>query len=254
MQADHLSDDETRRYMRQLVISPFNTKGQLALKSSRVLVIGAGGLGSPVIAYLAAAGVGEIVIADPDTVSISNLNRQIIYGVGDIGTSKAVAAADFAQRLNSNIRTVPLPERIEEGTVEPLVRRCDIVVDGSDTIETRRTVAEACLWTNKVLVAGAVGQLEGLVTVFPPQGVRRPVGFDQIFPTDASSSDASCSAIGTIGAVTGVIGSLMAMETIKLLAQLGQSVSGRVIRYDALSGRLVETALGGSRHRLLVGG
>lgn len=249
-----LSDNEMRRYMRQLVIQPFNGDGQAALKAAAVLIVGAGGLGSPVVAYLAAAGVGRLTIVDHDQVSVSNLNRQVLYRTADVAQSKAQLAAAFATALNPEVTAIPLTEPLDERNAVGLVADHDVVVDGTDNIASRRAVAEAALLNGKTLICGAVGQLEGFVTVFPPRGLRRPNGFDTLFPPVRGAAEASCEAVGTIGAVTGVIGSLMAMETIKVLSGLGTPVEGRVVRYDALSGEFRSSGLDKAPQRYLVGG
>jgi molybdopterin/thiamine biosynthesis adenylyltransferase len=248
-----LSDADYLRYMRQLVIQPFNISGQTRLKDARVLVVGAGGLGSPVIAYLAAAGVGQLSIVDHDEVSLSNLNRQVLYRTDDVGERKAEVARLFARGLNSEISVSAYPVRIEAENVDHLVSSHDVVVDGSDNIETRRSVAAACLRHGKVLVCGAVGQLEGHVCVFPPKGVEVPSGFDTLYPPE-NGAGSSCEATGVIGAVTGVIGSLMAMETIKVLARMGQPIEGRTILFDALAGRFEDRSLTERAPKYLVGG
>lgn len=250
-----LSDDEVRRYIRQLVVSPFGTPGQLALRSARVLVVGAGGLGSPVIAYLAAAGIGTLGIVDNDDVSLSNLNRQVLYRSSDVGASKAERAAAFAAALNDEICVVPHKVRLDVSHALELVANCDVVVDGSDNITTRRLVAAAALRLGRPMVCGAIGQLEGHVAVFPPRGVAIPVGFEQLYPDSFSDDAPSCEANGVIGAVAGVIGSIMAMETIKLISNLGSPIEGRVVHYDALTGRFSDVDLGTPpRLRVLVGG
>jgi molybdopterin/thiamine biosynthesis adenylyltransferase len=248
-----LSDNDVRRYIRQLVIPAFGQRGQLALKRAAVLVAGAGGLGSPVITYLAAAGVGRLGIADPDSVTMSNLNRQIIYHPGILGAGKAVAAAQFAKALNPDVEVVTHPEVIGLGNALSLVEGYDVIVDGTDNLLARRAIAGAALAARKPLVSGAVGQLEGHVSVFPPIGVGVPSGFEALFPSQ--DTPPSCEAVGVIGAVTGVIGSLMAMETIKLLSSLGQPLVRRAVRYEARAGTFSEITLDrGARVRALVGG
>lgn len=236
-----LSNAELVRYMRQLVIQPFNSQGQERLKSARVLVVGAGGLGSPLIAYLAAAGVGHLTIIDDDEVSLSNLNRQILYRTVDTGAAKAELAAAFAHALNDEIEVAAQALRLDEDNVDLLVDAHDLVVDGSDNIDTRRLVAAATLRLGKVLVCGAVGQLEGHVSVFPPRGVGVPAGFDALYPRTVGAQ--SCEAVGVIGPVAGVIGSLMAVEAIKALCGMGQSLTGRVVHYDALAARFTDQLL-----------
>jgi molybdopterin/thiamine biosynthesis adenylyltransferase len=249
---DGLNDEEIRRYMRQLVIPELNQQGQLSLKNSRVLILGAGGLGAPAIMYLAAAGVGHLTIADGDTVAISNLNRQVLFRNGDVGHAKAARAAQAVSALNEHI-AVATRGRLAPEDMPLEVHKVDLVVDASDNIETRRAVAMACLAMRRPLVTGAVGQLEGQIAVFLPRDALAFQGFDQLFPDTGAA--ATCEAVGTIGAVTGVIGSLMAMEAIKALANLGTPIEGRVIHYNALAGTFRDTRLVEQRRlRVLVGG
>lgn len=252
---DVVRDENLKRYMRQYVIPEFGARGQSALEKSSVLIVGAGGLGSPVVAYLAGAGVGRIGIVDHDTIALSNLNRQVIYQTAAVGSSKAEAARDFALALNPSIEVLAFSEAISFGNCLDLVQSFDIVVDGTDNIDTRRTVATAALRSCTTLVCGAVNQLEGHVAVLPPCGVGVPTGFDVLFPAHLNNNTPSCEASGVIGAVAGVIGSLMAMETIKVLSGLGTPIEGRVTRYFAATGRFEEHVLSsGPQLRVLVGG
>ncbi len=225
-----LNDGQLRRYMRQTVIAPFGTPGQVRLLHAHVLVIGAGGLGSPVLAYLAAAGIGTLTIADGDRVSVSNLNRQIVHRTSDEGRLKSERAAEFVAALNPGVQ-VTTHGYVSGAELPALAGAADVVVDGSDNLDTRRAVAAAALGAGKPLVTGAVGQLEGYVAVFPAVGVGLPAGFEALFPP--GPEPVRCEASGTIGAVTGVIGSLMAMETIKVISGLGRPLVRRAIHYDA---------------------
>lgn len=209
--------------------------GQQALKRSRVLVVGAGGLGSPVIAYLAGAGVGTLGIVDADAVSLSNLHRQVIHS--EIGLNKAASAAAFARTLNEHVDMVAHGEALGAGNAAALVKAYDLVLDGTDNLVTRRLVAATCATLGRPLVSGAVSMFDGQVTVFAPGGP----GFDDLYPIEAGDDDLpSCEATGILGPLTGVIGTLMAMEVIKLITGIGEPLIGRVLTYDGKGARFSE--------------
>ena len=210
--------------------------GQQALKAARVLVVGAGGLGSPAIAYLAGAGVGTLGIADADTVSLSNLQRQIIHTTAGIGTGKAQSAADFAHGLNPEIH-VALHPALTADNAASILADYDLVLDGTDNLLTRRAVAAAAQSLGCPLVSGAVSMFDGQVTVFAPEGPM----FADLYPDSASDDDLpSCEATGILGPLTGVIGTLMAMEAIKLITGIGEPLIGRVLTYDSQGARFSE--------------
>lgn len=235
MASDPLSPEETRRYARHLVLKGMGGAGQQALKRARVLVVGAGGLGSPAIAYLAGAGVGTLGIVDHDTVSLSNLQRQVIHS--EIGASKAQSAGRFAHSLNPHVQVVVHAERLEATKVATIIAGYDLVLDGTDNLATRRIVAQACETRGLPLVSGAVSMFDGQVTVFAPSGPR----FGALYPDEAEDADLpSCEATGILGPLTGVIGSLMAMEAIKLITGIGEPLIGRVLTYDGKGGRFSE--------------
>ncbi len=231
------SREETQRYARQLVLKGFGGAAQQKLKAARVLVIGAGGLGSPVAAYLAAAGVGTLGIADDDHVSLSNLQRQIVHNTADLGRPKVESAAGFLSRLNPHVTLEPNPVRIRPENGPALVSEYDLVLDGSDSLATRRAVAAATIATRRPLVSGGVSMFDGQVTVFVPGGPE----FTAIYPEAASESDMpSCEVTGVLGALTGVIGTLMAMEAIKLITGIGEPLIGRLLLYDGKAARFTE--------------
>jgi len=233
--SDPLSPEETRRYARHLVLKGMGGAGQQALKRARVLVVGAGGLGSPVIAYLAGAGVGTLGIIDHDTVSLSNLPRQVIHTRP--GDSKAQSAARFAGTLNPHVQTIIHAERLEAGNAASITGHYDLVLDGTDNLATRRIVAATCEALGLPLVSGAVSMFDGQVTVFAPGG---PL-FADLYPAEADDADLpSCEATGILGPLTGVIGTLMAMEAIKLITGIGEPLIGRVLTYDGKGGRFSE--------------
>ena len=209
--------------------------GQQALKRARVLVVGAGGLGSPVVAYLAGAGVGTLGIVDHDAVSLSNLHRQVIHT--QIGANKAESARQFAQALNPHVDVVVHGERLDAGNVAAILSRYDLVLDGTDNLVTRRLVAATAETLGLPLVSGAVSMFDGQVTVFAPGGPR----FADLYPEEADDADLpSSEATGILGPLTGVIGTLMAMEAVKLITGIGEPLIGRVLTYDGKGGRFSE--------------
>lgn len=232
-----LSADETRRYARHLVLRDVGGEGQQKLKAARVLIVGAGGLGSPAIAYLAAAGVGTLGVVDHDVVSLSNLQRQIIHRTADAGTGKVTSAQTFATAINPNVNVVPHAVRLEAGNAGGLVAGYDLVLDGTDNFETRRAVANAAERAARPLVSGAVSMWDGQVTVFLPGGRR----FADLYPVTPDADDLpSCELVGVMGPLTGVIGTLMAMEAIKLITGIGEPLAGRLLLYDGRSARFTE--------------
>jgi len=248
IEAPRLSPDEARRYARHLVLKGIGGAGQQKLKAARVLVVGAGGLGSPAIAYLAAAGVGTLGVIDHDTVALSNLQRQIVHTSRAIGTKKVVSARDFVEALNPDIAYVPHGLQLDEANAATILANYDLVLDGSDTLSTRRVVAGAAQALRLPLVLGAVSMFDGHLTVLAPH-LARPEGgfypgFSAIYPDDAQDDDLpSCEAVGIVGAVTGVIGTLMAMEAIKLVTGFGEPLYGRLLLYSGASARFTEVGL-----------
>ena len=234
-----LSPDETRRYARHLVLKGFGGAAQQKLKAASVLVVGAGGLGSPAIAYLAAAGIGRLAIVDPDIVSLSNLQRQVIHTTASVGSSKVESAGSFAAALNPHVALDLHAEAVTKDNADALVGAAEIVLDGTDNLVTRRVVAAACDRLGKPLVSGAVSMFSGQVTVFAPHLGGPP--HSALYP-DEASDDAlpSCEANGILGPVTGVIGTLMAMEAIKLVTGVGEPLVGRLLVYDAREARFSE--------------
>jgi len=237
-----LSDEELERYARHIVLPEIGGAGQQKLKRARVLVIGAGGLGAPVLEYLAAAGVGTLGIVDDDTVSLSNLQRQVIHGTDAIGAAKTDSAKAAIARINPNVAVEMHRLRLTEKNAPALIAGYDIVVDGSDNFETRYAVADACAAESKPLVHAAVGRFDGTLTVLKPfetgaDGRPNP-GYRDLFPeAPPPGLVPSCAVAGVVGALTGVIGTLQAMEAIKLITGIGEPLVGRLLLYDALSAR-----------------
>lgn len=223
------TDDEVERYARHLVLREVGGPGQQRLKAASVLVVGAGGLGAPAALYLAAAGVGRIVLADPDTVDTSNLQRQVIYADADVGRVKVEAAAERLRALNPHVHVDCAPVHLEACNAGPMVRGVDIVLDGTDDFATRFAVNAACVAEGRTLVSGAIGRWTGQVGVFR----ARPC-YQCLVPEIPPEAE-TCSAVGVVGALAGVIGSMMALEAIKLIAGAGEPLAGRLMIYDALS-------------------
>lgn len=227
-----LTDEEQRRYIRNTTLPQVGAAGQKRLMQASVFVIGAGGLGSAVIPYLAAAGIGHIGIADYDRVELSNLNRQTIYETGDIGRSKAQAARDRAQELNPDTRVTVHEERVESGNADALVKAYDIVADGSDNFATRFAVNEACFRQKKPLVTAALRAWEGQLAVFKSYENEQPCY--RCFVGAAPDDERGCRDAGVMGAFAGVMGSFQALEVIKEILGIG-TLTGKLMKVDGLS-------------------
>jgi molybdopterin/thiamine biosynthesis adenylyltransferase len=242
MTSDPLSPHEIDRYGRHILLPEIGGAGQQRLKNAAVLVIGAGGLGSPVLEYLAGAGVGTIGIVDDDRVSLSNLQRQTIHGTSTIGEKKARSAAARIRELNPNVTVDRHELQFTADNAPGLTFGYHLLIDGSDNIATRYAAADAAERARIPLVTGAVGRFDGSVTVLKPyetgaDGVLLP-GYRDLFPEEPPEGMLpACAETGVIGALTGVIGTLMAMEAIKLITGAGEPLVGRLLLYDALSAR-----------------
>ncbi len=239
---DSLSAEEIERYKRHLVLKEVGGQGQQKLKAARVLVVGAGGLGSPILIYLAAAGVGTIGVIDDDRVSLDNLQRQIVHDTAGVGTAKVASAAQSLQRVNPHVKVEAIEARLDAGNALELVSRYDVVADGSDNAETRYLVSDACYFAKRPLVFGAVGPFDGYVSTFKPyaraeDGTPLP-SYRCLFPeAPPPGSVPNCAEVGVLGSVVGVIGTLQATEVLKEILGIGTSLAGRLMIYDALSAR-----------------
>ena len=236
------SDDEIERYARHLVLAEVGGPGQQKLKRARVLVVGAGGLGAPVIQYLAAAGVGTIGIVDDDVVALSNLQRQVIHGTAAVGRLKTESARDFVAGLNPNVAVETHALRLTADNAGALVSGYDMVADGSDSFATRYAVSDACFHAGRTLVTAAVGRFDGSLTTLKPHlaaadGTPNPT-YRCLFPEPPPDGLLpACAEAGILGALTGVIGSLQALEVIKEVVGLGEGLVGRLLLYDARATR-----------------
>ncbi len=233
-----LSPEELRRYSRHLLLSEVGLAGQKKLKGARVLLVGAGGLGSPLALYLAAAGVGTLGIADFDRVDATNLQRQVLFSTADIGASKTEIAARRIRALNPGVEVEPHDGRANEVNVDELVAAYDLVADGSDNFATRYLINDSCVRVGRPDVWGAVERFEGQVSIFAhPQGPCYRCLFPEPPPPELIPT---CSEAGVLGVVPGVIGSLQATEVLKLILGIGDALIGRLLLFDALSMRFRE--------------
>lgn len=224
------SEDEVERYARHLVLSEIGGPGQQALKKARVLIVGAGGVGAPAALYLAAAGVGALGLIDNDTVGLSNLQRQIIFSTDEAGQPKVQAGAARLTALNPHVAVETFAERLTPANAAARIGAFDIVLDGTDDFETRHCVNAACVAAGKPLVSGALGRWTGQVGVF----AGRPCY--QCLVPDVPPDAETCSRVGVVGALAGVIGAMAALETIKLITGAGAPLTGRLMLYDGLAG------------------
>jgi adenylyltransferase/sulfurtransferase len=237
-----LRPDEIERYARHLVLREVGGPGQARLKQARVLVVGAGGLGAPLLQYLAAAGIGVLGIVDDDHVSLSNLQRQVIHGTPDIGHPKVSSAAAAIVRLNPHVRVEPHAHRIDGHNARALIAGYDIVADGSDNFATRYCVSDACFHEKKPLITGALGRFDASLTTIrahETQASGRPnPTYRCLFPHEPPPGTvAPCAEAGVLGALAGVLGSMMAMEVVREITGFGQGLVGRQLLIDAMSMR-----------------
>ncbi|WP_374546208.1 ThiF family adenylyltransferase [Rhodoblastus sp.] len=244
-----LTGEEIERYARHIVLRDVGGVGQRKLKAAKVFVVGAGGLGAPLLLYLAAAGVGELHVVDDDVVSVSNLQRQVLFGEADLGRPKVEAAADALRRLNPHVRVVGHQARLTAANIRALIEGCDIVADGSDNFDTRYMVSDACFYAKKPLVTAAVGQFDGsLTTLRPfetgPDGTPNPT-YRCLFPDKPPPGALpTCAEAGVLGALTGMVGSLMALEVVREIVGFGESMVGRLALFDLATMRFETLSYG----------
>lgn len=229
------------RYRRQIILPQFGIEGQKRLMHARVLMIGAGGLGCPVLQYLTAAGVGAIGIIDDDVVALGNLHRQVLYSVNDIGLSKAETAVRILRQLNPEINLIPINKRLTTENTLEIFSDFDIIIDGTDNFSTRYMVNDACVLLNKSLVYGAISQFEGQVSVFnyPLNGSEAAVNYRDIFPHPPKEDEVlNCADAGVLGVLPGIIGGMMANEAIKMITGTGEVLAGRLLTYNTLNNQV----------------
>ena len=232
----NLTDLKLERYSRTILLPEIGGKGQQKLLDSKVLVIGAGGLGSPVIMYLAALGVGKITVMDHDKVELSNLQRQIIHNYENIGVPKSESAAMFVRKLNPDTTVTSINEKISKKNANDLISQHDIIADGSDNFETRYLVADTSFINKKTLVAAAITKYEGQISTWKRKDNHSKPCFRCLFPSKPNNNQlTNCSSNGVIGSLGGFMGSLQATEIIKEILEIGESLAGYINLYDILN-------------------
>jgi molybdopterin/thiamine biosynthesis adenylyltransferase len=249
-----LTDDQLERYARHIILKEVGGAGQAKLLKARVLVIGAGGLGAPMLMYLAAAGVGTIGIVDDDVVSLSNLQRQIIHKTTLVGAKKVESAKEMLAAINPDINVITHDARLTPENAAALIRQYDIVADGSDNFETRFLINDVCYRERKTLVSAALSQFEGQLTTYRAfEGGHFPC-YRCLFPgPPGEGASRSCAEAGILGALAGVMGSLQALEVIKEILGLGESLAGYLLIYDALDARFRKVKFAKDPHCALCG-
>jgi adenylyltransferase/sulfurtransferase len=231
-----MTDDQLERYARHIILKEIGGAGQARLLSADVAVIGAGGIGSPAILYLAAAGVGTIRVIDDDAVALSNLQRQVLFGTADLGQPKAEVAMAAIARLNPDVKLIPINQRIDADNAALMLREADVVLDGSDSFATRLAVADAAHRLRIPLVSAAVGPFEGQIATYRGWETDKPC-YRCLVGDPQDAPERNCAETGVIGALTGVIGSLAALEVIRALVPFGTDMAGKLLIADLLSMR-----------------
>ncbi len=232
------SIDEVERYARHLVLREIGGAGQQQLKGASVLIVGAGGLGAPAALYLAAAGIGRLGIADADTVSLSNLQRQILYSHADVGRPKVQVAAARLSQINPHVVVEPIEAMVSEANARSVIGGYDLVLDGADNFASRFTVNAACVALARTLVSGAIGRWTGQIGVFAGQPCYRCLA------PETPPEEETCAAVGVVGALAGVVGAMMALEAVKLITGAGEPLTGRLLIYNALAGETRTVRIG----------
>jgi len=228
-----MNDNQLLRYSRQIMLPQIDIEGQQKLLAASALIVGAGGLGSPAAIYLAAAGVGNIVIYDNDVVDLSNLQRQIAHHTPDIGTDKVISTCQTLNRLNPDVNTRPVKQRLEGRQLELEVARADVVLDCSDNFSTRFAINEACVKQQTPLVSGAAIRFEGQVSIFTPGKNNSPC-YNCLYTSDGEELQ-TCATNGVIAPITGIVGSIQALEAMKLIMNIGETLTGRLLLLDGLT-------------------
>ena len=228
-----MNDAQLLRYSRQIMLPQLDIEGQEDLLAARALIVGAGGLGSPAAMYLAAAGAGQLVIADPDVVELSNLQRQLLHHDEDIGRNKAVSAQDTLATINPDIKIIPIAQRLQGGQLDDEVKLADVVLDCSDNFATRFAVNTACVKHRTPLVSGAAIRMEGQLAVFDSRQQDSPC-YHCLYK-EGEEADQTCSENGVLSPVVGIIGSLQALEALKVILSLGETLTGRLLAFDGLT-------------------
>ena len=244
-----------QRYQRQIILPEFGEEGQQKLLKAKVLVIGAGGLGCPVLQYLTAAGIGTIGIVDDDVVALNNLHRQVLYSVNDIGLSKAERATFILRQQNPDIRIIPYNERLTVQNALTVFDDFDIIIDGTDNFSTRYMINDACVLMTKPLVYGAISQFEGQVAVFnfKRNESDEAVNYRDLFPDPPKDDEIlNCEEAGVLGVLPGIIGTMMANETIKLITGIGELLANQLLTYNALNNQVYQLTLSAKKETHLL--
>lgn len=237
-----MNDDQLLRYSRHILLDAIGVEGQQRLLDSHALVIGAGGLGSPVALYLGTAGVGRITLVDHDTVDVTNLQRQIAHNLARVGQPKAESARETIAAINPDVQVLPVVQRADAAWLDRAVAEADVVLDCSDNFQTRQAVNAACVAARKPLVSGAAIGFDGQISVYDSRQAEAPC-YACIFPPDATFEEVRCSTMGVFAPLVGIIGSMQAAEALKLLAGVGSSLAGRLQMLDARSMEWTEIRL-----------
>jgi adenylyltransferase/sulfurtransferase len=225
-----MDDKQLLRYSRHILLPQIDVRGQEKLLASRVLIVGLGGLGSPVAMYLAASGVGHLVLVDHDKVDLTNLQRQIVHATERVGQDKTASAAHGLAALNPGVRVTTINQKLEGAALEEQVQQVDVVVDTTDNFASRFAINAACMRAGKPLVSGAVVRFEGQVAVFPPGGPCY-----RCLYAEGGGPDEACATLGVLAPAAGIIGSIQAVETLKVLLGIGLTLAGRLLLFDALN-------------------
>lgn len=226
-----MTDDQLLRYSRHLLLNEVGVEGQEKILHSHVLVIGAGGLGSPVVLYLATAGVGRITLVDDDVVDVTNLQRQIAHNMLDVGDFKAISAMKKVASINPDVEIIPVLKRVDAAQLDLLVKDADVVVDCCDNFATRHAINAACVKHRKPLVSGAAIRFDGQITVYDARSEASPC-YACIFPPDANLEETRCATMGVFAPLVGIIGSMQAAEALKLISGAGTALTGRLQMLD----------------------
>ena len=229
-----MDDNQLLRYSRHILLPEVDFLGQEKLTKSSVLIIGAGGLGSPAALYLAASGVGQLIICDDDVVDLTNLQRQIIHHTDSIGQAKSTSAQKTLTKINPEIEVIAQQKRVDDANLQALVTQVDAVVDASDNFTTRHQINTACVANHKPLISGAAVRFEGQVSVFDLSQENSPC-YHCLYPTNGENNDMPCATMGIFAPLTGIIGCMQAAETLKVLLGIGQTLNGRLLLLDSLT-------------------
>ena len=229
-----MNDEQLLRYSRHILLDPIGIDGQARIRESRLLIVGAGGLGSPAALYLASAGVGKIILADGDTVDLTNLQRQILHGQSSLGLAKALSGQTALARINPEVTVIPVTERLAGQQLEALVADVDAVLDCCDNFDTRHAVNRACVAHRVPLISGAAIRFSGQVAVFDARRADSPC-YHCLFPEGEDAEEMRCAVTGVFAPLTGIIGATQAAEALKLISGAGQSLAGRLLLLDALN-------------------